>query len=188
MRLSEPLWTIITDSYKFRSFTLNGNDPGFHPQDMLNQGKRFGNSWEPLYVELFEDQDGGEKHKPLGDFAYLFGPSMSMKAKSILEPLVGNTVEFLPFETSIGPYYAINVSWVDCLDIRHSDVKRFSSGRIMRVNKYSFFNAPMLGIHLFHVPELRASEYFVSNEFKKLVEANDLRGLIFSPVVEPSLN
>jgi hypothetical protein len=182
MNLSKPVWTIVSDSNKYRSFTIHDNSQYLHRLEILNRGQKLGNLWEPLYVELYHDEEGWEQNKPIGDFIQLFGPSINKKARNILEPLIGNTVEFLPLETSTGLFWALNVSWINCLDLPRSDVKYFSNGKVLSVERYSFFEERLKDIHMFHIIELRASGWFVSDEFRKAVEDNDFQGLLFYPV------
>jgi hypothetical protein len=93
-------------------------------------------------------------------------------------------VEFLPFETPVGPYYGLHVQYVDCLDISLAEVIRFqSSGRIIEVTKYAFYWEKPEGVHIFRLPELGLSRLFVSDEFKQVVEENGLTGLLFYPVL-----
>jgi hypothetical protein len=141
-----------------------------------------------LNPELYRDEEGEEEKKPIGDFVQLFGPSINLKAKEILEPYIGNTVEFLPLKTDLGTYFTLNVSLVDCLDVSRSELKRFHDGGIMRVERYAFYENRLKDIHLFHIPEIKGSRWFVSNEFKILVEANSLQGLLFYPIAEDTFS
>ncbi len=141
-----------------------------------------GNLQTPPNVALFDYEETDEEHKPLGDFVGFIELAVNTRARSILEPLISQSVEFLPVNIDIGSYYELNVDWIDCLDISSSVVIRFRDGGIMDVEQYAFNWEHLRDINMFHIKELRSSKLFVSNTFRRVVEANDLRGLIFYPV------
>jgi len=109
--------------------------------------------------------------------------SISEKALSILEPIIRNQLELLPLETSIGPYFELNVKQLSCLDISKCDVARFkSSGRIMKINKYAFIDETIRGSNIFCSYELRGNTIFVSKLFTDTVESNKLTGVVFDKI------
>ncbi len=136
---------------------------GLLPTDTINANKKLLPDWKPIKVSLFEDPEGKERSKPLGDFMGIVGPAVSHKAKSILEGLISNTVEFLPLDFEEERYYALNITWVDCLDATHSEVELFRSGRIMNVVRYAFKWERLENIHMFYINELGKSRLFVSD-------------------------
>jgi len=176
-------WETITDPNTYQSFQLLDQRRALNLLDELNRNdKRLSESWKIVDVTFFRGDDGIDEHKPLGDFVDFIGPAVSVKARSILEPLISNTVEFLPLKADTGVYFAMKVHWVDCLDVENSKVKGFDDGAIMRVIEYAFHWDRLEDIHIFHLPKLCGSSLFVSDKFKEVVEKNKLEGLIFYPI------
>lgn len=52
----------------------------------------------------------------------------------------------------------------------------------MDVERYAFHLERLKGVHMFNAYDLRMSYLFVYDTFKRLVEANNLQGLIFYPI------
>jgi hypothetical protein len=110
-------------------------------------------------------------------------PTASAKAVEVFRPILEPYVEFLPLRTEVGDYFALNVEFLDCLDVIHSVIKRAESdGSIMGVDKYAFFQDRIEDVHMFRVTELGLSRLLVSNSFREVYEKNNLKGLLFYPV------
>jgi hypothetical protein len=182
------IWNILEDSNTYRLFEFVDRSREMEILYANGRGKRLAGSWDPIKVRLYNGPETDEESKPLGDFTGFIGPAISLRASTILEPYIANTVELLPLNTYIGPYFLLNVDWVDCLDVSHSIVRRFRTGRIMDVESYSFRWEKLDNIHIFHIPELAMSKLFVSDVFKKIVEDNNLGGLAFYPVTENAID
>lgn len=138
--------------------------------------------WKPVAVD-FEPSPT----KLSGDFPSLGGipPVFSERAKNILEPLISDSVEFLPLACKDVPLYAVNVTRVlDCLDLSMSQFKRFSDGRIMRVERYVFKRECLEGEHMFKIPQQVRNRIYVSEIFKQTVENARLQGMFFYAIAE----
>ena len=179
-------WDVLLDCNNYRIFT-----PELSVPESLDLNQELKNAsiseanWVPLRLELWEgDKPRAEKKKPIADFidTGLLIKIASPRARTLLEPLIGNQAELLPFETPVGPYYGLHVKYVDCLDIANIEAKYFDDGRVMRVIKYAFYWDQLEKIHIFRLQELGLSRLFVSDEFKRIVELNGLTGLLFYPV------
>ena len=135
--------------------------------------------WKPITVKI------DPRHKK-GDFPSLC-PFLvfSSRARKVLQPLIGNYVEFLPLklEGDLEQYAIAKIKQrTDCLDYSRAEFKRFpSSGRVMRVVKYAFKQGSLENKQFFNIPEQKA-RFFVSDKFKTCVESNNLEGLIFREV------
>jgi len=119
-----------------------------------------------------------------GDFPSLYGPTpvFSERAWESLYSLVNGSVEALPLIYPSGEtYFAINVlDVVDCLDLTKTKLTRNDvTGRVSSIQEYHFRPHLLTGKHMFKLPETKALEVLVSEEFKQAVEANGLKGLIF---------
>lgn len=132
-------------------------------------------------MELFDWE--GEPEKPVGDFASLAASIplvLSERAMGILRPLIGRDVEVLPLRSAAGSFSALNVLACDCLDLENSVVERFSTGRIKRIEAYSFREERIAERRIFRIPEEIMSRTFVDDVLKEAIERNALTGLIFS--------
>jgi hypothetical protein len=178
-----PFWDTLVDSNTYRVFSFANESREDEIVELFDGGKPLASLWDPIEVKLY-DKEEGESDKPLADFMrILFGPVISARGVAILKPLINNTAEFLPLTTKVGAYFALNVYPVDCLDEEHSVVVRFpNSERIMDVEKYAFSSDRLKEVHAFRLPQLGPTHLFVSNEFRKTVEANNLTGLLFYSV------
>jgi len=181
-------WDVIADTDTYRVFeTLLSPEEDLDLIDILKKGIPFGEKWKLLPLRFWEGDKGymrKEKRKPVADFTQItLMPLISLRGRAVIEPLTGNQVEFLPFETPVSLYYGLHVQYVDCLDAARAEAIHFkSSGRIMEVTKYAFHWDRLKNMHIFRLPELGLSRLFVSDAFKQVVEENRLTGLLFYPV------
>ena len=149
-------------------------------KNTIGRGNSLLENWEPFPVR--------EKMKGMpSDFPALNGPipAFSEKAWLKLNPYIGNTVEALKLITEHGTYYAINVlDIVDALDHTNSEISfNSASGRVSRIKKYVFDKEKIKGKYLFKIPETKGLEVYVSEEFKKIIEAEKLEGLDFKKLL-----
>jgi hypothetical protein len=132
-----------------------------------------------MRIAFYEGE--GEAEKPVGDFPSFIPLAISSKALDTLHPLIKDNVEVLDLISDVGKFCALNVFVYDCLDHSSSVFKRFTDGGIMRVETYAFRAGCLEGKHIFRLPEIWTYT-FASNEFKRVVEENDLKGLLFYKV------
>lgn len=180
-------WDVLVDSNTYRVLeTLLSVAEDLDLGEMLKKGTPLGEKWSALQLRFWEGDKGykrKEKKKPLADFTEItLMPLISVHGRGKMESLIVAQVEFLPFETPVGPYYGLHAQYVDCLDTSRIEAHYFSDGRVMRVVKYTFHWERLEGVHIFRLPELGVSRLFVSDEFKRVVEENNLTGLLFYPV------
>lgn len=179
-------WDVLIDSNSYRVFTTGWDVKKMREfYENIKSGEPLGERWATIQLVLWIDPDHPkrEQKKPVADFMSAgIMNVISNRARFTLEPLIASQVEFLPFETPVGPYYGLHIKYVDCLDTSRIEAKYFGDGRIMRVLKYAFYWERLEGIHIFRLPELGLSRLFVSDEFKRVVEENGLTGLLFYPV------
>jgi hypothetical protein len=182
MTNKQVIWRYSEDVNSYRMFDVVNQPAGFDLLDVFKTGERINNKWIPIKIKLWEEQ--GEEKKSIADFISAgTAPAINEKAKSIIFPLVSNTVEFLPLLTKKGQYYVMNVEIVDCLDINKSSVERFkSSNRIMSVEKFAFIWNNLEGINMFRIPELGLSRLFVSDVLRKKIQESNLTGVQFLPI------
>lgn len=147
-------------------------------------GSRKSENWIPLFLVL----DQPESEHPLNDFPgfqYTSFIIFSSKATGILMPLIQKDAELLPLKFRNDEYYGINVTSVlSCIDYDKSIYKCFkSSGRIMKFYSVAFLKNGVKGHHIFRLTE-GPRIYYVSDDFKNMVEKNGLTGFAFKLIWE----
>jgi hypothetical protein len=183
-------WIAEIDPENFRVFTKGKNVMRFvEILNFLSEGKTLSDVWNPVFLQLYQgdEQEGGdverEKSKPIPDFTRgMLGISINPKAHSILEPVIADQVSFLPLDTEVGPYYELDTQKINCVDLEKSHCKYFSSGKVMRVEKYALLLEKIGNMHIFKPLDIMLKPVFVSDTFKKVVEKSNLTGLIFHPI------
>lgn len=135
-------------------------------------------SWQPIPVEIYNKGKSS-------DFPSIVGLhlALSEKAVSILQPIMGESVELFPVVCTNGErYFALKaLDVVDCLDYSRAVVQRNShSGRVTVINSFAFKEECVGGKNIFRLPEL--NRVLVSQAFKDCVENNGLEGLKFKQV------
>lgn len=144
-------------------------------------GEVIGKAWMPPEIELF-NQDYEEKScsDMPGFYAH---PVFSEKATEALKQVLIENGELLPLPYSSGMYYLYNTTKIiDVLNESESKVKRYSSGRIMRVLEYQFVCEKLKGVKIFKIPQLISSVPLVTDEFVDQVKSNNLSGLLFKKI------
>ncbi|NPA26526.1 MAG: hypothetical protein GXO36_02855 [Chloroflexi bacterium] len=188
-------WLVDLDVKHYRSFTWprtpERKQRWYYWMDRFQEGGRFAGEWEPPYLQLFQGEVGQEEEetrKPIPDFinGYI-DLACSQRAKEVVEPLVGNQIEFLPLRTEIGLYWELNIPRLPCLDVERAKIEWVTEGEVIfRVIRYACRWTVINGHHLFYVSEDWPASRFASEAFRRLVEAHGLTGLVFReiPLVE----
>jgi hypothetical protein len=159
-----------SDDYNYLTLR-NDNDWGKFD---LFDGRSLINDWAPFDVKVVK----GKKRK-WGDVAILSAGVLAIteKSKVALENLIKDSVELLPLTFEGQSFYILNVvNMVDGLDKQKSEYDTFDDGRIMHVTKYEFKPEIVRGHHIFKIPEFERGRIYVSDEFKKVVDENNLIG------------
>jgi hypothetical protein len=72
---------------------------------------------------------------------------------------------------------------IDALDEERSELSRSRiSGRVSRTYKYAFKPGLLIGQHIFKLPLMSGGELLVDDEFRRVVEDNNLKGLLLKPL------
>lgn len=147
--------------------------------------------WQPVNVSYatYVSQDTDERHERISNFPAISGNiTCDESAKLILHELAQDHIDFLPLQsdtiTDRKLYILYPKTELDCLDNEKSEFVRLSSGYIMRINRHAFKSDCVGDIPIFRLPGGAAFEPYVSEEFKQLIEDNDLTGLEFRKVWE----
>lgn len=141
-------------------------------------GKSLVDTWKPRKFKLAKKTK--QKLSDAPGFEFLI---LSPKAYSVLEEIMGKSIEVLDVLYDDEKYYGINILAVlDTLDYENSEYETFSnSDKIMAIDKYCFrMTKELEQNHIFKIKEEK--HYFVSDEFKTVVEQNHLEGFRFQLV------
>ena len=179
--MNNPVWYVLHDSDTYRSLS----NPSVHPRVFLDLAERFrdgkviGDAWDPPYLYL--DEETGEDSKPMGSFPGFSGFFVIGKtALEVLYPIIESTIiEILPLPCSVEGLSVLNIKKVDCIDHSRSRFRYFSSGKIMRVERFAFVQQNLEGKHIFRLEEESFAKVFADDVFKTSVEENELHGLSF---------
>ena len=162
----------------------------------LGEGTSQLETWEPRqvwYHPLDFEKDLGMANFPRWSAVSIV---CDAEAKEIVHKLLADHVEFLPLDyygtkfldgkVSDSKYSAINVLKIlDCLDHERSEFTYFkSTGGIFSIRKFEFKPDCIGETPIFKLPILNSISTYVTDEFKQLVEYNNLTGLKFRKVWE----
>jgi hypothetical protein len=189
------IWKYTPDSDHFQSLSLvdHKEDGYLFHEDNFRLGKPFP---EPLptisvvYEKELKEMSPPQRRLarqgklPRGEFPSLYGIEVifTERALKVLLPLIQNSVQVIPLQCEEDDLYLIHVIDVlDCLDMEHSEIERLSDGSIFRILHYELKNLEALeGKGFFRMEGLPLE--FVTDDFRALVEENDLQGLIWNPL------
>jgi hypothetical protein len=111
-------------------------------------------------------------------------PALSARAADGLRELLEPNGELLPLKSSVGRYYAYNVTTVApaaVLDERKSKLVRFDDGRVMTIDRYEFRPRRLKGLTVFRIPQDNVDVY-VTDAFAERVRELGLRGFALAKV------
>lgn len=136
-------------------------------------------NFDKIYPSKYKD----EIDKPIGDVFSVEVSSFILNEKSykILYPYIKNEVQIFKIKSENDKLYVVNITnIIDCLDYDKSEIKRFpSSDRVMRIIKYVFKIEKLKNATIFKLPENPKGISYVTEEFKKVVEENNIKGFKF---------
>lgn len=190
------IWVLRHNVTDFNILSLQHETSGAFPR---NDGVPELETWEPQqvwYHPLDFQEDKAVANFPRWSAT---SPVCDAETRKIISELIDDNVEFLPlifhkgahpksFTTtaSYGEYYAINIlTTLDCLDYDRSEFTYFkSTGGIRGIRKRVFKPDCIGDTPIFKLPILNRVTTYVTDEFKQLVEDNNLTGLKFRKVWE----
>lgn len=139
--------------------------------------------WKPIPMRLIHEDEGkvlAMSDAPwVGSDAMIFRPTVV----EVLGSLLREYGELLPLACSEADLVIYNPTRVlDALDDAASSVMRFSSGRVMLIQKHVFRSDVVGQNDLFKITKLRVSPTFFSHRFVDRWNASGLKGLEFNQV------
>jgi hypothetical protein len=146
-------------------------------------GTARGQSWRPLAMRLVRVDEG--KKLSVSDAPWLGSDALIFRGSVIdrLGDMLRQYGECLPIDCPDAQLWFFNpTTIVDAMDEDVSTLRRFSSGKIMRVMRYAFRCELVAGVDVFKIPNLQVSPTFVSERFVRAWASAGLRGLVFNKV------
>jgi len=134
------------------------------------------NSWPKIAVRVVRDGTGGTEAT---DFGLVWTePALSFHTVEALSDLLRQNGQILPLFSEDGDYCVYNVTTLlDALDEERSVVDRFSSGGIMRVQRFTFRPEIIAAHPIFKIPQLPRAHTFITDAFLRQVQSARLTGL-----------
>jgi hypothetical protein len=127
--------------------------------------------WQPPSVQLIRDGSAGSAPSDL----VMLGmePAFTRRAVDALGDLLTDNGQLLPLVSADGEFYLWNVTRVvDAFDEEKSQVLRFSSGRIMTVDRWAFKPEAVARQVVFKVPQfLRGFTFAMGTFLDRFTEA-----------------
>lgn len=124
-----------------------------------------------------------EIDKPIGDVFSVDPTSYIINEKTykVLYPYLKNHSQIFEIKNEDKIFYVVSVTdIIDCLDYEKSELKLFNStGRVMRVIKYVFKTEKLKNATVFKLPEFPKGISYATEEFRKVVEENNIKGFKF---------
>ena len=188
------IWQVKT-GWKYKSL---GYDEEHYVKYIMAYRRGELSRWQPVYVGYSNEVYISDMDEMYDRFPHFPGLSSDIacdeKAKSILDELIHGYVDFLPLasHTITDKQYCILYpkTLLDCLDNERTEFVRTQSGFIFGVRRYVFKSDCIGDTPIFRLPLPTADNPspifcpYVNDEFKQLVEDNNLTGLEFEKVWE----
>jgi hypothetical protein len=107
-------------------------------------------------------------------------PVFNRNAVNALYDMLEPNGELLPIICEGENYFLFNVTrLINALDEDSCDLERFDDGRIMDIDRYSFFKDRLRGTVVFKLPQDSLGWVYVTDPFVMRVKATGLRGFKF---------
>jgi len=156
------------------------NSDDFEPLIAESTGASRKSIWKPAQVKMIRKTL--RQRFTYSDCPWRSSTSLFFRPSAIekMKPIFDACGELLPLECPDAELWVFNPTIVlDALDEKASKISRFSSGRIMSIDKYVFHADIVAGVDMFKLANLRASPTVVNDRFVDLWNASGLKGLEF---------
>ncbi len=171
------VYVLNSDADSFRSIYLAGDADWFEFTSRFN-GTPMKDSWSGKVLQ-FKYTRG---LLPKGDTPSFDATILVFNAKAVeaLADLLEPNGEILPITCEGEPLFLYNVTrLVDALDEENSELERFDDGRIMDIDRHSFYSEKVANEVVFKVPQIALHDIFTTDPFIARVAAAGLRGFTF---------
>lgn len=180
------IWQLKSSTDDYQTFQLlNYEEDKKYFKTSFNSTVSLSDSWTSKFIEITDE--GYPSDSPI-----FWGKSgvqiISKKAKEVLEPIVSDSIEFLPLihKSTHEKYYAMHVLRVlEALDINNTMFEKLSSGLIIGCEKFVFIpnvvqNEPIFKLYI--NGKIHPNYLLVSDQFKNAVLESELKGFEFIEV------
>ncbi|MGH1327856.1 imm11 family protein [Bacillus pretiosus] len=180
------IWQLKSSTDNYEAFQLlNYEEDKKYFKTSFNSMVSLSDSWTPKFIAVIDE--GKSSDSPI-----FWGKSgvqiISEKAKQVLEPLIGDNVEFLPLlrNSTSEVYYLVHVlNVLDAIDGDKAIFKKLITGLIVGCKKFAFDFNIVQNEMIFKVyinGKIHPTVVFISDELKALIEQSDLKGFEFIEV------
>lgn len=109
-------------------------------------------------------------------------PVLSLRAKKLLEPILGQDAQWLPLAFDEADYWLLNlVRIVDGLDLSKTKMRTLPNGKVLSIDIYAFKDEAVADLWLFKITQ-HPFHILATDLFRELVDAEQLTGMFFQPV------
>ncbi len=180
----------ILDNPKFEGFAFSRNDSLLGAYSLTSDfvpDRRIGRTWSvPRLAPIWKPATVVGRVRSYNDYPCinLAVPAFSRRAVDALRDFLEPNGELLPLISSVGEYYAYNVTTVaDILDQEKSKFIFTSGGdrsiiNIFDVERYECLVAKMIGLSIFRLVET-GSQFYVTQAFVDRAKSQGLQGFHF---------
>ena len=151
---------------------------------VIGKAKRYELPWKPIPTTRFK-KPGDRKVRKYCDLTYILAnvnvPIFSGSAKTSLEPILGDTVQWLPIEFQEQEYWIVNILKTVSLDLQSSQIISYPDGGLATIEQFAFEELSVRDKWLFKVPQ-RTFWVLCTERFRDHVLQNELTGFYFEVV------
>lgn len=142
---------------------------------------RPGEEWRPPPMHLLERLDDGSILQP-ADLPWLEAMTMAVAGDAMerIRPLLEPYGEFLPVSGAAADCQLFNCTiWTDALDEGHSEITRYSDGRIMWVEALVFSVNPFEQAEVVRLSQTPRGPIYYAESLVERMSALELTGTVF---------
>jgi hypothetical protein len=139
--------------------------------------ERVASSWTPVEMKLLREDEGNVLEP--ADLPWLGEHALVMRrpAADLVASLVEGQAELLPLSCVDAELFLLHVTECrDALDEDRSELVRFSTGRIMTIDKHVFDAGALNGVRFFKIPQMPTGPMFMSGEVVDGITSAGFRG------------
>lgn len=186
------IFRIKNDDFNYQAFALDIDDfidfvPDEIPENQIIKFSYYNLQLKPWWGEVHSAFKGvgGEERQPLPDVSTWIDATLvlSSRAQSILKLLLSTFGEFLPVQCDHEIFYIFNCLTFGMADEINSK-QDIQEGAFMGLKSLQFNTVDVDQKIVFKTTLNRCSDIYCNQEFKNMVESNNLSGIAFDADLE----
>lgn len=150
----------------------------------LGRAKAYPKEWKPV-IALRLKRPRERSVKPYCDISFVLAmedvPLFSLRAKTCLEPVLGDAVQWLPLEFDEKEFWLVNVLETVAIDNSKANIKMYDGKPTSTIETYAFNTNEVFGKRLFKESS-RTFSVLCTAEFKETILKHKLTGFFFECV------